>query len=724
MIKMELLILSALFTFLLCPVIVSIPPTPATHDPPLSFFSEEINRNSTSLKTPVNVLNSKQNTPHDPITIVNNADFAIQAANEGWSGDGGSTNPYTINAYIFSNNGISISNTDVYFTISNCYFNVSGIAIVISHAANGIITKNTITGATGNAIFFDFSNDILISDNIIANIRGNGMDINTRQPPDGDGNITILKNIISNNSGNGIRIGGLNDKIFNNTVTNSGRYAIETMTYNLTVALNNFIGNNFLEQEQSQAEDWGSDNNFNNNYWNEWTTPDNDGNGVVDVPYVIDGEINNTDSFPLVQPIGIIGDPFLDTDGDGLIDIYETFIGTDLDTADSDGDWLTDGEEMWTYITDPLNVDSDGDGLTDGEEILRYTTDPLNVDSDGDGIPDGWEVTNQFNPLINDANDDPDNDSLVNLGEYLEQTDPQNADSDEDGITDNYEVFFGLDPTLNDAAGDLDQDNLSNLEEYHLGTQPNRPDTDTDGLNDGEEVLLYNTDPTQFDSDEDLLSDGSEVLVYTTDPLDPDTDKDDLTDWAEVRMHGTDPLDSDSDGDGVSDGDEINLYNSDPIDKDTDNDFFPDKWDVGWLGNPRRNWDNPLIRGVLLLLMVGVVGLGLWAGYIAYHLPRLQRDLDLLHQHFQQYVQQFLENITVMKNYESLEELETNAGHIYETFRSYEQFFSFAHHLVKPKWLPAFLRPELTQWDTTFMTLRQVYEEFQQTHLKRLDAKY
>ncbi len=96
----------------------------------------------------------------------------------------------------------------------------------------------------------------------------------------------------------------------------------------------------------------------------------------------------------------------------------------------------------------------------------------------------------------------------------------------------------------------------------------------------------------------------------------------------------------------------------------------------------------------------------------------------LLLQHFQQYVQQFQEKITVIKKYESLEVFEMAADQIHEAFQSYKEFYHFAHQLVKCKWLPALLRPGQTQWETTFATLQQVYEYFQQTRLRRLDAKY
>jgi transglutaminase superfamily protein/thrombospondin type 3 repeat protein len=44
-----------------------------------------------------------------------------------------------------------------------------------------------------------------------------------------------------------------------------------------------------------------------------------------------------------------------------------------------------------------VEADSDGDGLSDFQEVHKYRTDPKNADSDGDGIPDGdWNERREF----------------------------------------------------------------------------------------------------------------------------------------------------------------------------------------------------------------------------------------------------------------------------------------------------------------------------------------
>ena len=51
-----------------------------------------------------------------------------------------------------------------------------------------------------------------------------------------------------------------------------------------------------------------------------------------------------------------------------------------------------------TVATDPHNMDTDGDGLSDYDEVNIYHTSPYLEDTDGDGIPDGVEVKNGTDP--------------------------------------------------------------------------------------------------------------------------------------------------------------------------------------------------------------------------------------------------------------------------------------------------------------------------------------
>ena len=56
--------------------------------------------------------------------------------------------------------------------------------------------------------------------------------------------------------------------------------------------------------------------------------------------------------------------------------------------ADSDGDGLSDWDEVFVHGTDPRRADTDGDSLSDSVEVLAGAN-PLDADENNDGIPDG-----------------------------------------------------------------------------------------------------------------------------------------------------------------------------------------------------------------------------------------------------------------------------------------------------------------------------------------------
>src|SRR6266446_208765 len=98
-----------------------------------------------------------------------------------------------------------------------------------------------------------------------------------------------------------------------------------------------------------------------------------------------------------------------DSDGDGIPDDVELALGLDphnpVDAQeDFDRDGLTNLQE-YQLGTDMRKADTDGDGLSDGDEVNVYHTNPLVADTDGDGIPDGVEVQTGTNPLVRNSYD-------------------------------------------------------------------------------------------------------------------------------------------------------------------------------------------------------------------------------------------------------------------------------------------------------------------------------
>ena len=93
-------------------------------------------------------------------------------------------------------------------------------------------------------------------------------------------------------------------------------------------------------------------------------------------------------------------------------------------------------------------LDSDGDALTDDQEIATYHTDPHNPDTDGDGRLDGFEVRNGYSPrtpLRKKLSElDSDRDGLNDALEIALGTNLTNSDTDVDGKKDGEEVFTGF----------------------------------------------------------------------------------------------------------------------------------------------------------------------------------------------------------------------------------------------------------------------------------------
>ncbi len=144
---------------------------------------------------------------------------------------------------------------------------------------------------------------------------------------------------------------------------------------------------------------------------------------------------------------------------------------------------------------DVLNLDSDGDGLTDEDEINLHGTDPRNRDTDNDGLSDYFEIDVQTlmddgqmwpDPLVNDSScppppggvwPDQDSDGLTDCEESIKGTWRFVADFDSDCMPDGIEVAAGINPFENDYIADSDMDEEWDLYEvkWHTNALANDP---------------------------------------------------------------------------------------------------------------------------------------------------------------------------------------------------------------------------------------------------------
>jgi len=325
-----------------------------------------------------------------------------------------------------------------------------------------------------------------------------------------------------------------------------------------------------------------------------------------------------------------------DSDGDGLTDGEEIGIGTDPSDWDTDDDGRNDWHEMTgggPIPTDPFDPDTDDDGLLDSAEVFGANpTNPVNADTDGDGLCDGGAGTPYMtsghptvtvNPICKSCSE-PGNTSCgtsvrtgspdgigdhpnpMGLGEDENgngnwdggETDPNQYDTDGDAEGDGIEKLgFSTSRQSTIPLTDMLGNTISVLYPDCGCLDPLDPDTDADGISDGVEDLNHdgNFDFNSSDFDfQDLLDGAPQPDPEETNPCDPDTDDDGLTDYAE--RHQPNPA-------------VFYPYNpTNPLDHDTDNDYLFDGEEVTWICiDPGFDFD-PNRDGILDYFVMTVLG--------------------------------------------------------------------------------------------------------------------
>lgn len=156
-----------------------------------------------------------------------------------------------------------------------CTLNSGGIMLLNSHA-NNLAGNNCTNNSMAGVRLQGSDSNTLTGNNLSAN-RGKGIDL-----------WTACRNTISRN------------QIYKNQEYGlMARYSSEKNRIHHNTFIDNFIGG-----IDGQANDTGGKNFWNTtsegNYWSDWTSPDSDGDGIVDNPYSISGG-KSKDWFPLVR---------------------------------------------------------------------------------------------------------------------------------------------------------------------------------------------------------------------------------------------------------------------------------------------------------------------------------------------------------------------------------------------------------------------------------------
>jgi parallel beta-helix repeat protein len=279
-------------------------------------------------------------------SIVNNGEYGIKIQD--------SDENFIFDNYIHGNGnngggGASVNIVDETFTIQNGA--PGGGGLYLDPSTDNNITNNEIYNNSADGIYlFESNHTIIQKNNIYRNYR-NGITINNSHHNiiddneihdnghnSGGGGASLAASEASLSIQNGAPGGGglyldpsTENNITNNNIQNNRWYGVAITTgssINL-IKCNNFIANN--PEGTSQALDNGSANVFSTNYWSEWTSPDSDENGIVDKPYLIDGNANNKDEYPVTEvlqccPLILIKT----TSGSGLLIIITSILSVTL----------------------------------------------------------------------------------------------------------------------------------------------------------------------------------------------------------------------------------------------------------------------------------------------------------------------------------------------------------------------------------------------------------
>ena len=204
--------------------------------------------------------------------------------------------------------------------VGNTVYGNSPSGILLLEAENCIIDNNEVYSNTLNGIVVESGSHSINYNNITDCITGifvsEGNCSITRNKIShveyalsvGTENNTISKNELTNNGKVGLRFfhsytdgnSGSHNLVTGNVIANNSRWGLEFIAN----ADDNVVQGNyfFLNGETCQATDDGTNNFIDANYWDDWITPDANNDSIVDSPYSIVGDAENSDLHPMAAP--------------------------------------------------------------------------------------------------------------------------------------------------------------------------------------------------------------------------------------------------------------------------------------------------------------------------------------------------------------------------------------------------------------------------------------
>ena len=214
-----------------------------------------------------------------------------------------------------------------------------------------------------------------------------------------------------------------------------------------------------------------------------------------------------------------------------------------------------------TFVPD--TADSDGDGLSNYDEVVTYGTNPLVQDTDGDGLTDGWEAgLGRFSVIGGSFTwAQARADAHTRHGELACFATQARWNRGMESIGANaLDPFTGLWIGCSDAATEGAWKWVNGEPFAFTLWATGRPNSDVGNTLDYAEVsggASSGEVRKWYDRSASTIRDGYILEIgYATNPKIADTDGDGLNDGAEIAA-GANPLVADTDGDGYYDGYEV-----------------------------------------------------------------------------------------------------------------------------------------------------------------------